>query len=274
MEVKGEYSLMNPKDEIERLNIQAMAWKPEAETLLDKIGVGAGWKCVDLGCGPMGILESLNWRVGTAGMVLGVDLNLNHVQAADNLIQHNLFENVRVLRGNLFNLAFQHQSFDLVHERFVFSQVGCDMDLLSKMIKLTHPGGMVVSQECDWASWNCYPVHLSWEKLKTALIACYEFEGGNINAGQRTFQMFRQAGLEDVQLRAAIMSLPIEHPYRSGMNRLALTLGERILNEGILTENEFHQTLGECDELMRDPNVIVISYVLCQVWGKVKRSDS
>lgn len=51
--------------EISRLAEQAKCWEPEAETLFERIPVHPGWKRIDLGCGPEGVLRSLNQKVGS-----------------------------------------------------------------------------------------------------------------------------------------------------------------------------------------------------------------
>src|SRR4051794_11047087 len=67
------YLLPASASELERLRLQARVWEPEAETLLDRIGVQPGWRCADLGCGAMGILGPLSRRVGPTGRILGLD---------------------------------------------------------------------------------------------------------------------------------------------------------------------------------------------------------
>jgi len=54
-------------------SLQAEVWESEAEIMLDRIGVEPGWKCLDLACGPTGILSILARRVGAEGLVLGID---------------------------------------------------------------------------------------------------------------------------------------------------------------------------------------------------------
>jgi hypothetical protein len=61
--------------ELERLHLQAGVWEPETDVMLDRIGVQAGWSCLDMGCGAMGILGPLARRVGSHGRVVGVDLD-------------------------------------------------------------------------------------------------------------------------------------------------------------------------------------------------------
>ena len=258
--------------EINRLINQAMGWEEETEILLDRIGVQPGWNCADLGCGPLGILGALSSRVGKSGHVLGLDSNPVFIQTAQSYIHENHLNNVEVVQGDLYEKALKPHSFDLAHIRYVFTQHGCDELLLVKIIHLTRPGGMVVSQESDWVTWNCYPLHPSWEKLRNALITWFELNGGDINAGRRTYKMFIDAGLDDIQIRTAILALPVGNVFRSGMNLLALSMREKILKGDILKVAEFDNALLECDAILNDPNYIIVSYILCQVWGKVGKN--
>ena len=67
------YLLAQNPTERERLRIQAEAWKPATERLLDAIGVEPDWQCLDLGCGAPGALGSLARRIGPNGRVTGLD---------------------------------------------------------------------------------------------------------------------------------------------------------------------------------------------------------
>jgi hypothetical protein len=57
-----------------------------------------------------------------------------------------------------------------------------------------------------------------------------------------------------------------------GMNQMARALRDPILETGILKASEFDQALQQCDLLMNDPNVLVTSYTLIQLWGRVPNS--
>lgn len=257
--------------EIERLIIQAKCWEPEAETLFDQIGVRPGWKCVDLGCGPVGVLSPLSRRVGAQGQVLGVDEDPDCIIAAKDLVDRENLTNVDIIKGNLFANSLKKNAFNLCHMRFVFNQEGCDQELLEDMITLTRPGGVIVSQESDWTTWKCYPPQPSWSTLRNAMIAVFEHTGGDINAGLRTYPMFQEANLSEIQIRSAILAMPVGHPYRSGLIEFALTMKDRILAAGILTEAAFNENIKACQEVIKNPDIIIFSYALTQVWGVVNR---
>ena len=61
------------------------------------------------------------------------------------------------------------------------------------------------------------------------MIELFEIMGGDINAGLKTYQLFNKAHLSEIQIRTAMLDMPIGHPYRSGLVRFALSLREKIL---------------------------------------------
>jgi ubiquinone/menaquinone biosynthesis C-methylase UbiE len=267
---------MNPaspediKAEVKRLTEQALCWEPDAEILFDKIGIQPGWKCIDLGCGPLGVLSPLSRCVGSQGQVLGLDINPFYIQEANCFINENHYTNVKLIVGDIYDIPIRLHSFDLSHMRFVFTQKGCDEELLGKMIALTKHGGVIISQESDMTTWNCYPPQLAWNKMRKSLSDLFELLGGDINAGLRTYQMFRKANLEDIQIRTASLAMPVGHAYRAGLLWFALAMQEKITAANILTENEFEDALDECNVIINNPEIIIFSYTVCQVWGCVK----
>ena len=64
------YSLGSSPAERDRLRRQSAELRGHSELLLDRVGVTAGWRAIDLGCGPSGVLDLLADRVGPAGREL------------------------------------------------------------------------------------------------------------------------------------------------------------------------------------------------------------
>jgi ubiquinone/menaquinone biosynthesis C-methylase UbiE len=267
-----KYLLAGGAAELERLQLQARVWEPEAEMMLDHIGLEAGWHCLDLGCGAMGILGPLSRRVGPTGRVIGVDLDAKQLAAARALVQEAELLNVEIVEQDAYHTTFPRESFDLVHVRFVFAPVGRDEDLVREMVALTKPGGIVAIQEPDATCWNCFPPQRAWDRLKGAILAAFKQGGGDFNAGQRTYGMLRQAGLEEVHIRAAVMALRNGHPYMRLPIQFATSLRQRILDAELLTEVELDEALSACEEIARDPETFVMSFLVTQVWGR-KRVD-
>lgn len=262
------YLLTGGSAELERLRLQARVWEPEAEAMLDRIGVAPGWYCIDLGCGAMGLLGPLSHRVGTRGHVIGVDIDPKQLAAARELVQENKLENVEILERDAYDTHLPRESFNFTHVRFVFAPGGRDDELLREMLALTRPGGVVAIQEPDASCWSCYPAHPAWERLKGAILTAFARGGGDFNAGKRTFGMLRRAGLEDIHIRAAVIALQDTHLYKRLPIQFAISLRQQIVDGGILSESELDQAITECEQVASDPATIVMSFVVTQVWGR------
>jgi ubiquinone/menaquinone biosynthesis C-methylase UbiE len=267
-----QYLLAGGAVELERLHLQARVWEPEAEIMLDHIGLEEGWHCLDLGCGAIGILGPLSRRVGAAGRVFGVDLDAKLLAAARTFVQEAELRNVVIVEQDAYHTTFPRASFDLVHVRFVLAPVGRDEELIHEMVALTKPGGIVAIQEPDATCWNCFPQQRAWDRLKGAILTVFKRGGGDFNAGQRTYGMLRQAGLEDVRIRAAVVALQNGHPYMRLPIQFATSLRQRILDAELLTEVELDEAMSECEEIARNPETFVMSFLVTQVWGR-KRVD-
>ena len=263
------YLLSGGAAELERLRLQARVWEPAAEQLLDLIGVEPSWRCLDLGCGGMGILGPLSRRVGPTGHVVGVDRDPQQLTAARAYVQEQGLANVEVLDRDGYASGLPDHTFDLVHVRFVFAPVGRDDALLTEMRRLARPGGILAMQEPDASSWQCHPPRPAWDRLKGAIQAAFAAGGGDFNAGLRMYDLLRQAGLEDVQVRAAVLALQDRHPYMRLPVQFATSLRQRIIEGGLLRATELDELLAACEAIAGDPATRVTTFILTQVWGRL-----
>jgi SAM-dependent methyltransferase len=103
--------------ETDRLRRQADELRPHTSALLDRCHLGPGSSAIDLGCGPLGILDLLSDRVGPRGQVTGLDADPNHVALARDLVRAHGLVNVRILQGDAHATSLPSSSFDVVHAR-------------------------------------------------------------------------------------------------------------------------------------------------------------
>jgi hypothetical protein len=267
-DAQAGYIFAQAPNEVERLQSWAHSWEPETEAMLDRIQVQPGWRAIDLACGPLGIIDSLSRRVGSTGSVVAADLNPSMLSAAHSYAETNGFNNVEFVEASAYQSGLPPASFDLVHARFMLAPLGRDEALLDEMIALARPGGSVASQESDESGYVCYPPQPAWERLKQLTVAAFARGGGDYSAGRRTYGLFRQAGLENVQARAACLALPAGHPYRLWALESALAFRPRFLEWGLISTSELDLLLQECERIARDPETFLTSFVVIQVWGR------
>ena len=256
--------VLNP----EVLGLLASLWESEAEAMLDRIGLAQGASCIDLGCGAAGILRPLSVRSGRSGKVVGLEPDPRLLAAARSYAAEQELANVEVLPGNVFDGAPPLGTFDLVHARFLAAVHGRGPELLREMLALAGPGGVVAMQEPVANTWRCYPARPAWDRLIQTIASALGQAGGDLSAGQRTYRLFRRAGLQDVQVRAAVVALQDAHPLMRLPVLLAGALRPQILEGGLLEEAELDDMLRACESSALDGETFVTSFLVTQVWGR------
>ena len=259
------------ESELERLRLQARVWEPETEAFLDRIGVGEGWRCADLGCGALGILGPLSRRVGASGRVVGVENDAMQVEGARAALKEEGWTNVELAEDDAYRTRLPRASFDLVHVRFLFAPGGRDEELLKEMLALARPGGVLAVQEPDTSSWTCQPPRPAWDRLTATVREAFRRGGGDLDAGRRTFGLLRAAGVEDLRLRAAVLGLKDKNPYLGLPAMFAKSLRPRILEAGLLTAADLDEAIAGVEAVAADPATTGLSYVVTQVWGRKPR---
>jgi SAM-dependent methyltransferase len=266
MSTAGNYPIDRRDGEIDRLHRQGAAMAPDCAIMLDKIGVGEGWHCLDLGCGPEGITALLSARVGATGKVVGLDADpvfLDHAR-------RHAAANTEFIEGNAYGSDLPSGGFDLVHLRFVASTAGDPQNLLREAVRLTRPGGVVTLQEPDMATLNCYPPHPAWDQLRDALIGAFAAVGSNISLGRQLFALARAAGLEEVQYRPFLVGVRSSDPMVDYLPSTVESLRRTILAHGLMTESALDAALAACRAHLSDPRTVFTMYTVVQVWGRTK----
>jgi SAM-dependent methyltransferase len=267
--LSGAYPIERRVGEIERLRAQAAAVAPDAEVMLDQIGVGPGWRCLDLGAGAGGILDLLSARVGPTGGVVGLDADPALLAAARAwLAAAGRLANVRLVVGDAYRPGLRDGTFDLVHVRFVASTAGLPDQLIRAALALVRPGGALAFQEPDTATMNCYPPHPAWDRLKAALQAAFLAVGGDTRLGQRLYGLVRAAGLLDVRYRPFLVGVTRGEPLADLLPATVESLRATILGGGILGEDELARALAECRAHLAEPMTVSTTFLTVQVWGR------
>ena len=260
----GRYPIERRAGEIERLHLQSAAFARDVEVMLDLIGVGEGWSCLDLGCGPGGIIEPMSRRVGATGRVIGLDKDSQFLAYA----RVRAPANVEFRHGDAYASDLPPDSFDLVHMRFLASTAGDPEPVIGEAIRLCRPGGIVALQEPDCTTLNCYPPHPAWDKLKNAVIGAFSAIGGDVYLGRRLYALARQTGLTEVQYRPVLVGVRSIDPMVDYLPATVESLRGTITRLGLLRKDELPAILAEVRCHLQKPDTVVTLYTVAQVWGR------
>ncbi|KYF89984.1 SAM-dependent methyltransferase [Sorangium cellulosum] len=263
-----KYLLGHSEREAIRLQQQSRDLARETAWLLDQIGIGPGDRVLDLGCGPQGSLELLAERVGSSGSVVGLEKNAQAAALARAFVRERGLPGVEVVEGDALANGFPRASFDLVHARLVLVNVPNPEEIAREMVALTRPGGVVASHEADYAAHRCDPPHPSWDRLLTAYEAHSRDNGIDLFIGRRTHRLFRAAGLVDIRVNPLIHVYPPGHPRRSIFLDFIDNVRPHLLADGLIGEEELDAHLRALHEHIARPDVLIISHMFFQVWGR------
>jgi SAM-dependent methyltransferase len=260
----GKYPIEHREGEIERLLIQGEAMAPDTREMIARIGVGPGWKCLDLGCGPQGITHLLSDAVGTTGSVLGLDMDEDFIEYA----RASAPENVSFRRGDAYATGLSDESFDLVHTRFLACTAGEPEVLLSEALRLCGASGVVAMQESDLRSLNAYPPHPAFDRLRDMLIGTFQDVGADPTLAHNLYAMAKGAGLMGVCYRPFILGVRSTDPVVDYLPSTVESMRKTVLRLGLATEAGLAADLEACRHHLRSPETVFTMFTVVQVWGR------
>ncbi|MGW8666272.1 methyltransferase domain-containing protein [Streptomyces niveus] len=222
--------------ERERLLAQCALLRPAAAAFIDTIPLPPDADALDLGCGPLGILDLLSERVGPTGSVTGLDTDHRMTGWARESVSQLGLGNVEIRHEALPPAAEANALYDLAHCRLLLINTTGPREILGSMAAAVRPGGWVAVQEFDWATWQCDPPHPAWNRLKDLLAGIF---GGDVHIGARLPGLLREAGLTDVQATAHTYYWHPGDRYQTLLLSFAHLFRDRLLHHTSLTIEEF-----------------------------------
>ena len=129
-------------DELARLKLIEQFNDPSTFRQLDGIGVAEGWRCLEVGAGGGSVVRWLSQRVGPAGAVVAIDLDVRFLGDIS-------AQNVEVQRGDITQDPLEPSSYDLVHARNVLMHLRDPLAVLRRMTAALRPGGWLMIEDVD-----------------------------------------------------------------------------------------------------------------------------
>jgi 2-polyprenyl-3-methyl-5-hydroxy-6-metoxy-1,4-benzoquinol methylase len=140
----GRYPLRNadPEEEARLGTLQSLH---DASTIrqFERLGVGPGWQCAELGAGAGSVARWLADAVGDSGSVTAIDRDTTLLQ------QLAARPNVTVVEGDLMTMQFGSSCFDLVHSRSVLMHLDDPDTVVEHVVPALRPGAVVLFEEAD-----------------------------------------------------------------------------------------------------------------------------
>ncbi len=226
---------------------------------LDRLGIGEGWRCWEVGAGSASVPGFLAARAGASGYVLATDLEPTMLPGGAG------FE---VRRHELGRDPVPEGGFDLVHARLVLVHVAERDRALADLVSSLRPGGLLLVEEADPA---LQPLVCPDERgdeerlanrLKDGFRQLMAARGVDLAFGRTLPRRLRAAGLEDVESDAYF---PITSPACRVLELATVAqIRGRLVSAGLATAEEIDRHLDH----VREGRLDLATSPLVSAWGR------
>ena len=155
-----------------------------------------------------------------------------------------------------------------MHARTLLVTIPGPAEVLAEMVRLARPGGWVASQEPDVEHALCYPPLPAWDRLWEIFRAAFTRAGADLHIGRRLAEMYRQAGLVDIQVQVHAGAYPAGHSRRTVIPDLVRSLRPVIAELGVASDAELNEVDLAVRRHLADPVTLMMPHLLVAVWGR------
>lgn len=253
----------------QRFDSLATLYDPITVRHLESLGVGEGWRCLEVGGGGGSIAEWLARRVGPSGQVVVTDIDPRHL-ATLAALGHS---NVEVQRHDVREDPLPAETFDLIHARLVLVHVATTEQALHKLVGALRPGGWLLIEDFDPHVVDpTFPTSdraaaAVLQRMADVLLQLLVLRGAPLRWGRGLYQRLRAEVLVQVGMEGHLAIWTGGSPGARLMRANYEQIRAEALERGLITEHEIEAVLA----LLEDPGVAISSPIMFSAWGQRAR---
>ena len=243
----------------ERRRLRALGELSDPDTIehLRRLGIGAGWRCLEVGAGSGSLVPWLSETVGASGSVLATDVDVQFMSDLD-------APNLRVIRHDVAVDALPDGPFDLVHCRFVLEHVPSRDGVLRQLASCLAPDGWLLVEAAFVTADLTVDETLARLNRAAFLRLLPDLIGVDFTWARHLPRRLRDVGLADVDALAVARPLRGATPSADVLKLTAERLRSPLLASGLLTGDELDSALCRYD----DPDLLDYSPIIVAAWGR------
>ncbi len=252
---------LDPAWHAERDRLDSLTSLYDARTLwlCQRLGLAAGWHCLDAGAGTGSLAVALAGRVAPLGSVTALDSDTRFLAplASERLI---------VVESDLTDGSLPAGGFDLVHARLVLEHLPERDRVLRMLAAAVRPGGWLLIEDFDWSTAMVVdPPSAVHERVAAACMALFSARGYDPRYGRRLPRRLADAGLVEVGTHAE--SVQVRADRERGVPQWELLVDQ--LAPGLLAQGSVDEAdLERFHELWHDGESVCFAPLLVSSWGR------
>jgi SAM-dependent methyltransferase len=195
---KHHYLIRGGLEGRERLRVLGRVMRPTTMPLIERAGVTAGMRCLDVGCGGGDVTFDLASLVGITGSVVGVDVDATKIELAPCDAEREENGNVEFSVGDVTE-GLGEAEYDVVYVRFVLTHLRDPVAGIESMPAALRPGGRLIVEDIDYRGSFCEPETELFRRYEEIYVVTAQRNGGDPHIGVRIPSMLVAAGFDRVQ---------------------------------------------------------------------------
>jgi SAM-dependent methyltransferase len=251
--------------ERDRMVLAELLLDPVSIRQLEAVGVGQGWRCLEVGAGAGSIARWLSHQVGPGGRVLATDIDTRFVESLA-VASDGQAGPLEVRRHDIVADAPLPAEFDLAHARLVLQHLAAREEAVKRMAAAVVPGGWVVAEELDFiSSAAATPLGArSFERVERAIHGLLSGSGFEPGCGRALPGLLHGAGLVGVEAPGQLSVVSGGSPMAVWYRQTIEALRSRLVTSGTVTEEEVAEAIVHLD----DPGFSLMTPVLISARGR------
>jgi SAM-dependent methyltransferase len=250
----------------ERLRVLGRVMRPTTLPLLERAGVTAGTRCLDVGCGGGDVTFDLASLVGLTGLAVGIDLDATKIELARADAEQVGVTNIEFRVADLTE-GLGEAAYDVVYARFVLTHLQDPDAALARMKEVLRPGGRLVVEDIDFRGSFCDPENASFERYEEIYEESARRNGGDPWIALRLPSMLVAAGFERVQ-PTVVQPAALDGEVKLLPPLTLENIRATAVRHGVADEEEIDRLLDDLYAVARDPHSFVGNPRMVQVIGE------
>ncbi len=160
-----------------------------------------GMSLLDVGCGPGTLTGDLAAAVAP-GRTVGIDREKSVLDEAATAAP-----SVEFRIGDVYDLAFDDGSFDVVHAHQVLQHLSRPLEALIEMRRVLKAGGTLALRDAVYGSFAWYPDDERLDRWRAVYRSVCERNGADCDTGRRLPALVRAAGFRDLDVSSSTWTM-------------------------------------------------------------------
>lgn len=230
-----------------RLNDQAATLDSiiHSDTIFPK-----GSYVLEAGCG-VGAQTKIIATKNPDSTFLSIDISNVSISEAKFMAEQMNLNNVQFEQADLYNLAYEDETFDSIIICFVLEHLKNPTQVLKELKRVLKKGGTMVAIEGDHGSTFFYPDSIEAQQAIDCQVQLQSQNGGNSNIGRELFPLFQSVGLKDTFISPRMVYVDASrHNLVEGFIKNTFTamiegVGEQAIQGGIIDKQTFEKGIKD-----------------------------